>query len=208
MEVHGLIDAARAGDLAAVKNHLASGADVNVTCEQGWSPLNYAAGRGDLEMVKLLVTKGAEIFRTGRDNRTAYMIALAAGRAEVARYLREVEDASSREEAKSLRPQRQYCKAYNLEDLRQFPSWSEARIDWKDDEGGRKAGEPDGGAMNDKIVFLHQDFTVTRSMWHNENVIFNRVDSEWRDFCVNILGFKSPDDLDLLVPPYSTGATV
>ena len=207
MEAHGLIDAARAGDLAAVKNHLASGADVNVTCDQGWSPLNYAAGRGDLEMVKLLVTKGAEIFRTGRDNRTAYMIALAAGRAEVARYLREVEGASSCEEAKSLRPQRQYCKAYNLEDLRQFPSWTEARIDLKDDEDGRKADEPDG-AMNDKIVFLHQDFTVTRSMWRNENVIFNRVDSEWRDFCVNTLGFKAPDDLDLILPPDSTSATV
>jgi uncharacterized protein len=208
MEGHGLIDAARAGDLAAVKKHLASGADVNVTCEQGWSPLNYAAGRGDLEIVKLLVTNGAEISRTGRDNRTAYMIALAAGRIEVARYLREVEDASGREGAKLLRPQHQYCKAYNLEELRQFPFWSEAEIDWKDDDVSRKAGEPDGGGVNEKIVFLHQDFTVTQSMWHNENVIFNRVDSEWRDFCVKILGFKVPDDLDLILAPDSTSATV
>jgi hypothetical protein len=36
-------------------------------------------------------------------------------------------------------------------------------------------------------------------MWHNENVIFNSVDADWKEFCASILKFKVPDDLDLIV---------
>ena len=56
----------------------------------------------------------------------------------------------------------------------------------------------DKGFSDDDVVFLHQDFTVTQSMWHNENVIFNQVVPAWEEFCTDVLKFKVPDDLDLI----------
>lgn len=187
-----LIAAVRAGEVNTVKELLDGGADVNEPGEQGWTPLNWASGKGDLELVTLLVEKGADVFKVGRDQRTPQMIALAAGRADVVRYLREAEDRVEGE--KPARPQRKYCKAYHLKDFRQFAGWSEDRINWK-----KSADEADKQLGDENVVFLHEDYTVTLSIWANENVIFNSVTPEWQDFCNNVLEFKVPDDLDLIV---------
>jgi hypothetical protein len=196
-----LIEATKRGDLEAMQRLLSSGADVNQGDEQGWSPLNFAAGRGDLITVKFLIERGADPFKVGRDRRTPYMIALAAGRVEVVKYLREVEDRTDPEKAKSFRPERKYAKAYHLKSLREFPRWSESRINWREGKDEKEDGESENGGFSDeKIVFIHQDFTVTESVWHNENVIFNEVDDTWQTFCSDVLGFRVPTDLDLIVP--------
>lgn len=193
-----LIEAVKAGEIATVKELIESGMNVNQQDEQGWTPLNWAAGKGDLAMVTLLVEKGADVFQVGRDQRTPYMIALAASHAEVVKFLRQAEDRV--EGGKPRDRERKYCKAYHLGDLRQFPAWSESKINWKEDNGdaGEKKSE-NQAFSDDDIVFLHQDNTVTRSMWHNENVIFNQVTLEWKQFCADTLNFKVPDDLDLIV---------
>lgn len=196
-----LIEAVKNGDRAEAERLIKSGTDVNQHDEQGWTPLNFAAGKGDLSLVKLLVENEADIFKVGRDRRTPYMIALAAGRVSVVKYLREMEDQYPGE--KPERPERKYCKAYHLQDLRKYPEWSESRINWKkkkDDNNGDSNGNTDEPFPDHKVVFIHQDLTVTESVWHNENVIFNQVDSAWGDFCANTLKFKVPDDLDLIVP--------
>jgi uncharacterized protein len=195
-----LIEAVKTGDFAAVENLLSGGADANQSDEQGWTPLNFGAGRGDLAIVKLLVKYGADLFKTGRDNRTPYMIALAAGHAQVVKYLGEAEIESDSAKARSLRPQRQYCKAYPLGELRKFGDWFESRVNLNEkDDQKEKAQAGDGTLTDEKIVFIHQDFTVTESMWQNENVIFNRVSEAWREFCSRVLGFRVPTDLDLIV---------
>ena len=201
MSNQSLIDAVKARDTAEVEKLILSGVDVNEGDEQGWTPLNFAAGAGDVPLVKLLIEKGADIFKTGRDRRTPYMIALAAGRVSVAKYLREMEDAYPGE--KPQRPERKYCKAYHLQDLRQYPAWSESRINWKKKQADINAannGQGDDLFTDDKVVFIHQDLTVTESVWHSENVVFDQVDSAWAEFCANSLNFKVPDDLDLIVP--------
>lgn len=185
-----LIEAIRAGEVNTVKDLLDGGAGVNEPGEQGWTPLNWAAGKGNLELVTLLVEKGADVFKVGRDQRTPQMIALAAGRVDVVRYLREAEDRV--EGDKPARPQRKYCKAYHMSDFRQFAGWSESRINWK------KSAD-DAEFSDDDVVFLHEDYTVTQSIWSNENVIYNNVTSEWQDFCNTVLEFKVPDELDLIV---------
>ncbi|MGH9764818.1 MAG: ankyrin repeat domain-containing protein [Blastocatellia bacterium] len=206
MSEMALIEAVKSGDRESVEQIINNGADVNQGDEQGWTPLNFAAGKGNLPLVKLLVEKGADIFKVGRDQRTPYMIALAAGRVSVVKYLREMEDQYPGE--KPVRPERQYCKAYHLGDLRKYTGWTENRINWKEEKnagGAKKSDEaqPESFA-DDKIVFIHQDFTVTESMWRGENVIFNDVNPDWKEFCSQTLSFKVPDDLDLIVPNEAT----
>ena len=194
-----LIEAAKSGDVGEVEKLLNSGVDANHCDEQGWTALNFAAGKGDLNMVKLLVERGADPFKVGRDNRTPYMIALAAGRVNVVRYLREAEDRIDPEKARTFRPERIYCKAYHLKDLRQFPGWSESRINWKQKGDLKEEASDEGEFPDEKVVFIHQDFTVTESVWHNERVIFNQVSENWSEFCSSSLGFSVPSDLDLIV---------
>jgi hypothetical protein len=131
------------------------------------------------------------------------MIALAAGRVSVVKFLREMEDSYPGE--KPTRPERKYCKAFYLRDLRKYTSWTEDRINWKAKDTANTKEEnaehdQDSSFPDDKIIFIHQDFTVTESMWQGENVIFNSVTPDWKEFCSGILGFKVPDDLDLIVP--------
>jgi len=191
MDSRRLLDVVKASDLSVANRLIESGDDVNQQDEHGWTPLNWAAGNGDLEMVRLLIEKGADAFKVGRDQRTPYKIALAAGKAEVARFLRDIEERSGRRP-----PDRQYAKAYRLSELRQFPAWPEGQLRLKHDH---KPAPADGYAVsNDPVVFIHQDLTVTSSMWHDEEVVFDAVTPEWREFCQSVLRFKVPDDLDLI----------
>ena len=48
------------GNIEAVKQHLADGADVNTKDKYGWTPLRYAAN-GHKEIVRLLIAKGADV---------------------------------------------------------------------------------------------------------------------------------------------------
>lgn len=195
-----LHEVVKAGDLEQIKKLLDSGVDVNEGDEQGWTPLNWAAGKGNVEILSLLVEKGADVLKVGRDLRTPRMIALAAGHVDAVRFLQDVEDRSSR--GKPERTEREYCKAYHLRVLRQFKGWSEDRVNWTDNTDVNESGNghnPQVGFQDEDVVFLHHDLTVTRSMWHNENVIYGQVTPEWQDFCANTLGFKVPDDLDLIV---------
>ena len=192
-----LIEAVKTGDCAEVERLTRSGADINQRSEQGWSPLHFAAGRGDLPLVKLLVESGADIFKVGWDQRTPLAVALAAGRVPVIEYLSEVEgrDQGGRP-APAPRP---YCKAYTLENLRKYPAWSESRINWKQEDGLDDA-LPGGAFPDEKVVFIHEDFTVTESMWRNENVIFDKIDAVWKEFCEKTLEFRVPNDIDLVIP--------
>ncbi len=193
MSETALIEAVKAGDYEQVRLLISNGADLNQGDDQGWTALNFAAGRGDLEMVRLLVESGADIFRTGRDKRTPFMIAVAAGRVATAQYLRNAEEQSTA--PKPHRVPRSYCKAYRLGDLRSYAGWKEQRSNWTEADASG-AAEP---LEDSKIVFIHQDLSVTESMWHNENVLFASNDESWRKFCEQTLGFKALDDMDLMV---------
>ena len=52
--------AAEAGNIEAVKKHLAAGADVNAT-HGGWTPLHYSASAGHKEVAKLLIVEGSDV---------------------------------------------------------------------------------------------------------------------------------------------------
>ena len=54
-------EAAEAGNIEAVKQHLDGGAHVNAKSESGWTPLHYAAWKGHTEVAELLIAKGADV---------------------------------------------------------------------------------------------------------------------------------------------------
>ena len=53
--------AARNGDIEAVKQHLADGADVNAKDKYGRTPLTHAAQFGRKEVAELLIANGADV---------------------------------------------------------------------------------------------------------------------------------------------------
>lgn len=193
-----LIEAVKLGDAATVEGLLGTDADVNQQDEQGWTPLNWAAGRGDSALVSLLVDKGADVFKVGRDLRTPYDIALSAGHVEVVKLLKDAEEKAGGGSAQ--RPGRKFCKAYSLSALRQFPGWTERETGGNGDSEKAGAGSENDGdeSPQEDVVFLHEDLTVTKSMWHNEDVIFEDITPAWAEFCRDVLKFKVPDDLDYI----------
>ena len=60
-ELNALIDAAKNGDIEAVKKHLAAGADVNAKDVDGTTPLHNAAVYGHNEVAELLIANGASV---------------------------------------------------------------------------------------------------------------------------------------------------
>jgi hypothetical protein len=124
------------------------------------------------------------------------MIALAAGHLEVVKILRQAE---SQIPGKADSPARKYCKAYHLRDFRQFPEWKEmdAAAEAKQQKIALEEAKNEECGDND-IAFLHEDHVVTKSIWRAENVIFDHVTPEWKDFCAKVLRFRVPDDMDLV----------
>jgi ankyrin repeat protein len=180
-----LREAMQARDRAEFERLLGLETDLDQCDEQGWTALGWAAGLGEVAFIEALVQRGADVFKRGRDNRTPYLIALAAGHRDALTLLRaaeqarggDVERSSSRQE--ELRP---YCRAYPIERLRGFAAWSEP-------EPVLAAGE---------IVFLHRDGSVTRGALHGHDVLWASDSADWHAYCAGELGFRPPSDLDLL----------
>lgn len=187
-----IIEAVKAGDHAGIEAACEDPELLHQVDEYGWTALHWAAGKGDARSVKLLLEAGIDPLKVGRDLRTPYQIALAAGHAGVGGLLRDAEDKAGG--AQGGHPAREYCTACLLSELSRFPGWT-AGV-----KGGTRANNngDEGSGAAEEHLFLHQDFTVTSSMWHGEDVIFDRVTPEWKEFCAEVLKFKVADELDLI----------
>lgn len=197
--VGSLFDAVREGDAKRARSLLDAGADLAARDEDEWCALDWAAGRGDIDMVRLLLGAGADPAAVGGDQRRPHDIALAAGHVAVARLLRDAADRAN-PTAEPDHAWRPYCRAYSVADLRRYPQWPE-------DVAARAGGSETAGAADDPevIVFLHDDLTVTSSMWPGEDVLFDAVTEQWAAFCATELGFTVPDELDLVPPAGAPG---
>jgi len=74
------------GDIEQVENGLQEGLDVNSADEEGYSALQAAAENDHLEVVKLLISKGADVDH--RSTYTALELAEMAGNKDVVAYLK------------------------------------------------------------------------------------------------------------------------
>ena len=82
-----LIGAAKAGELARVRELLASRAAVNATDRRGLTPLIWASASGNTEVVQQLLESGASVDQTANDGTTALMLASSNGFTDVVRAL-------------------------------------------------------------------------------------------------------------------------
>lgn len=170
-----LIEAVKTGDSTAVQTLINNNVDIEQADDYGWTALNWAAGKGDAAIVQQLLNAGANVAHTGKDNRTAYQIALAAAHVDSALILHQVEQKKG-----LIKVSHPYCKVYPIQALRQFSGWSEPP-------------ETD----NNDIVYLHQDLSVTRCIWHDEDIVFRSSSPTWETFCSEELAFSVPTDLTL-----------
>ena len=79
--------AAFEGNIEAVKQHLAAGADVNAKDDRGQTPLLFAAMSGHKEIAELLIVEGAEVNAEDEDGWTPLHFAAARGHKETAELL-------------------------------------------------------------------------------------------------------------------------
>ena len=86
VQLPDLVYWASLGDVEQVEQGLQKGLDVNSADEEGYSALQAAAENDHLEVVKLLVSKGADIAH--RSPNTALELAEMAGNKDVVTYLK------------------------------------------------------------------------------------------------------------------------
>ena len=79
-------EAARTGNIEAVKQHLAAGVDVNAKDRMGWTPLCEAAINGHKEIAELLLANGADV--NVKDDRGMTPLDLSISKLETADLLR------------------------------------------------------------------------------------------------------------------------
>jgi ankyrin repeat protein len=84
-----LIQAARAGNVPAVRSAIARGADVNAPDQgiNGWTPLMHAIHKGQPAAAKALVEAGADPNRSARNGGTPLLMASGYGYAPIVREL-------------------------------------------------------------------------------------------------------------------------
>jgi ankyrin repeat protein len=76
------------GNLLYAQKVLSQNFDPNMIAESGYTPLMYAAARGDAKMVDLLIRNGANVNMMGKDGDTATELALRTGSQECAEILK------------------------------------------------------------------------------------------------------------------------
>lgn len=78
-----------------------------------------------------------------------------------------------------------YCKAYPIARFREFPNWPGDDVTMPTDPAD---GEPQD------YLFLQESLVVTRDIFADEDVVFDRITPEWEAFCRDALNFAVPED--------------
>ncbi|MBE9048264.1 hypothetical protein IQ255_28415 [Pleurocapsales cyanobacterium LEGE 10410] len=88
-----------------------------------------------------------------------------------------------------------YCKAYPIQQLRQFNNWTEnlenTRKEKQEIDG--KEVEHNRVLTDDDFLYLQENYVVTDGIFKDENIVFDAVTPEWKDFCTNTLSFEIPN---------------
>ena len=87
-----------------------------------------------------------------------------------------------------------YCKAYTIKRLREFSQWTERSDNTrKETKGIDGEVEVNRQLTNDDILYVQENYIVTDGIFQDENIIFDQITPEWKDFCHTVLEFEVPD---------------
>ncbi|MDB4681224.1 ankyrin repeat domain-containing protein, partial [bacterium] len=128
-----LLKAANEGNIEAVKQHLADGADVHAKDKQGWTPLHYAAAlNGHKEIAELLITKGADVNAKDKWGSTPLDSAIFARKAETVDLLRKHGGKTGKELKAAGKPTEPVAEAAKVEPVAEAtqpePPTAKARV--------------------------------------------------------------------------------
>jgi hypothetical protein len=94
-------------------------------------------------------------------------------------------------ENKDMAKMGKYCKAYPISRLRAYPRWSEnttnSRVETQVIEGKESEVRRDLG--DDDYLYLQENFVVTDGIFIDQNIIFDNVTDDWKEFCKSALAF-------------------
>lgn len=85
-----------------------------------------------------------------------------------------------------------YCKAYPVAALKQFGGWTDTLETPVDNSNGEGSEKTEIALDGRHYLFLQEDFTVTKNIFLNEDVVFSDVTPEWMSFCKGTLKFEIP----------------
>ena len=88
-----------------------------------------------------------------------------------------------------------YCKAYLLKQFRQFNQWEEntENIKKENQEVDGQTVEVNREFTDEDVLYLQENYVVTNGIYKDENIIFDNVTDEWKDFCHQVLEFEIPN---------------
>lgn len=97
----------------------------------------------------------------------------------------------------------QYCKAYPVNLLRNYHHWTE-----NSDNVNKEQKIVDGNVVeveriltDDDVLYLQENYVVTDGIFLNENIIFDKVNEEWQEYCKSVLGFEVPSMKETTAEP-------
>jgi hypothetical protein len=87
-----------------------------------------------------------------------------------------------------------YCKAYPITRFREYKEWTEKTENARKEKGAADGEEVEvERQLTDKdLLYLQENYMVTDGVFLDENIIFDDVTPEWKDFCAHALKFEVP----------------
>src|SRR4029077_11984384 len=87
-----------------------------------------------------------------------------------------------------------YCKAYLAKQFREYPGWTENADNVRKEkkEIGGKEAEVERTLNDDSILYLQENYLVTDRIFKDQNIIFDNVTDDWKQFCHSTLAFEIP----------------
>jgi hypothetical protein len=87
-----------------------------------------------------------------------------------------------------------YCKAYPITRFREYKGWTEKAENARKEKRAADGEEVEvERQLTDKDhLYLQESYVVTDGVFLDENIIFDDVTPEWKDFCTHALKFEVP----------------
>lgn len=103
-----------------------------------------------------------------------------------------------------------YCKEYPIKQLREFSGWVENSQNTRKEKRQIDGAEVEAPRelTDEHHLYLQENFTVTDGIFLDENIIFDDVTPEWKEFTANPLKFEVPDYEAVQTPEKKDDAAV